>query len=57
MDRDRELLAWAASVIQREQAAGTFGVVAVHMERGRIARVKVERTEVPEGLEKAGQPG
>lgn len=44
---DRELLAWAASIIQREQGRGTFGVVSIHLQGGKIERVKIETTELP----------
>lgn len=44
---DTELLAWAASIIQREQQRGTFGVLQIHMQGGRIVRVKTEQTEEP----------
>lgn len=44
---DAELLAWVASIVQNEQQARTFGKVIVHMDRGRIMRVVIEKTEIP----------
>lgn len=44
---DKDLLAWAASIIQREQIKGTFGVVSIHLQGGKIERVKIETTELP----------
>lgn len=44
---ESELLAWAASVIQKEQRDKTFGTVTIHFEEGTIVRAKVERSEMP----------
>lgn len=44
---NKELLAWLASIVQREQQKGTFGVISVHMQGGKIVRVKTEQTEEP----------
>jgi len=42
---ERELLAWAASIIQREQQRGTSGHVRVEMQGGVVQRVRVEQVE------------
>lgn len=42
-----ELLAWAAAIIQREQKSGTYGRVIVHLEKGTIVTVTIEKTEKP----------
>jgi len=44
---DRELLAWAASIIQREQGRGTFGTISIKMQGGKIESVKTETIEIP----------
>ena len=44
---ETELLAWAASIIQKEQHDQSFGTVTIHIEKGVITRAKVERSEMP----------
>lgn len=43
----RELLAWAAAIIERENGRGTTGEVRIQLHEGVIQRVKVEATETP----------
>ena len=45
---DDELLEWATAIVRREQFARTYGVIAIHLQAGRIERVKIETTELPE---------
>ena len=51
-ENNRELLAWAASVISREMGNHTTGEVRVQIHEGTIQRVRVERTERPPRREK-----
>lgn len=44
---DVELLAWAASIVQREQKGETYGRVVIRMEKGRIVGVTIEKNELP----------
>lgn len=44
---DTELLAWAASILQRAQSDKTTGVVRISLQEGVIQRANVERIEVP----------
>lgn len=44
---DAELLAWAASIIQKEQCDKSYGTVTIHLEGGIVTRAKVERSEQP----------
>lgn len=44
---DVELLAWAASMIEREQTEKKYSIVSVHLEAGKITRARVERSERP----------
>lgn len=43
----RELLAWAAAIIEREYGRQTTGEVRIQLHEGVIQRVKVEATETP----------
>lgn len=43
----KEQLAWASSILAREQEAGMHGCVIVFFEGGKITRTKVEKTEKP----------
>lgn len=45
-------LKWVTELIRREQVAGTYGVVQVHLKNGKIALARVERTELPKPVEK-----
>lgn len=45
---DEALVAWVKSIIERECQRKTFGVVAIHLENGRITRAKIETIEKPE---------
>lgn len=47
MATDRELLAWVASILERERQRGTTGAVRVEMHEGVIQRVRVEAVEKP----------
>lgn len=42
-----QLLAWATEIVAREQSSSTYGKIVVHMEKGRIMRVVVEKNEMP----------
>lgn len=44
---NRLLLAWAASLIEREQKDHSHARIEVHIEAGVITRAKVERSERP----------
>lgn len=44
---DTELLAWVAALIQREQLAGTTGVMRISFQEGTILRANTERIELP----------
>lgn len=46
-DKNRELLAWAATVISREMGNHTTGKVTVQLHEGNIQRVDTERVERP----------
>lgn len=46
-DSNRELLAWAASVISREMGNHTTGKVVIHLHEGQVQRVNVDKTERP----------
>lgn len=48
MSQQTELLAWAASKIQKEQQDGTYGTVTFHLEGGVITRSEVKRLDKPE---------
>ena len=43
----QELLAWAASIIEKEQRERSFGTVTIHVESGVITRAHVARSEMP----------
>lgn len=43
----RDLLAWAAAIIDREHCRGTTGEVRVQLHEGIIQRVRIEATETP----------
>ena len=45
---DTELLAWVAALIQREQLAGTTGVMRISFQDGAIQRANTERIELPD---------
>lgn len=47
MDRNTQLLAWAASVIQKEQLEGTYGSLELIFEAGRIVRIQRRDSIVP----------
>ena len=44
---DRELLAWVASIVERERKRGTTGAIRVEMHEGTVQRVRVESVEKP----------
>ena len=44
---DRELLAWVATIIERERGRGTTGSIRVEMHEGKVQRVRVETVERP----------
>lgn len=44
---DDELLAWAAAILAQRQREGMYGVVSMHLEAGRIVRVRTEINELP----------
>lgn len=44
---DRQLLAWAASLLQREQDRESYGTVTFNFEKGRIVRARFEHSEKP----------
>lgn len=46
-DTSKELLAWVASVIQREQKRGTSGALKIEFQGGVVQRVRVESVEKP----------
>lgn len=48
MSRDTELLAWAASKVQEQQARSIYGTITFYMERGIIVRSEVKQTEKPD---------
>lgn len=43
----RELVAWAASILERERQRGTTGAVRVEVHEGVIQRVRIESVEKP----------
>lgn len=43
----RELIAWAASIIDREHNRKTTGEIRIQLHEGNIQRARVESTEVP----------
>jgi hypothetical protein len=43
----KDQLAWAASILSREQESQMHGCVIVFFEGGKIVRTKVEKTEKP----------
>jgi hypothetical protein len=43
----RELLAWAAAIVDREHGRGTTGEIRIQLHEGIIQRVRVETTECP----------
>ena len=43
----KTLLAWVASILERERGKGTTGRVQVEMHEGTIQRVRVEAVEKP----------
>ena len=44
---EKELLAWVAAILQREQSEGTTGEVRVQLHEGIIQRARVEKVEKP----------
>lgn len=44
---DRELLAWVATIIERERGRETTGAIRVEMHEGKVQRVRVESVEKP----------
>lgn len=48
---DRELLAWVASIIERERGRGTTGAIRVEMHEGKVQRVRIEAVEKPGEIE------
>lgn len=46
--RASPLIEWAIGILVREMQQGTHGQVSVHLHDGRILRVEVKKTEVPE---------
>jgi hypothetical protein len=46
---EKELLEWACRILQRETRNKMFGVVEVHFQDGKVARVQTRRTELPDG--------
>jgi hypothetical protein len=44
---NQQLLEWAANVIRGQQEAGSFSVISIHIEAGKITRAKIEISEKP----------
>lgn len=44
---DQELIAWVASVVERERQNGTTGSVRVELHEGQVQRVRLEAVEKP----------
>ncbi len=51
---EQELIAWAASIIERERGRGTSGAIRVEMHNGVIQRVRVESTEKAPEVDSGG---
>lgn len=44
----QKLVAWVASIVERERQRGTTGAVRVEIHEGTVQRVRVESVEKPE---------
>jgi len=47
---DKELLAWAYNILQRESDAGLYGAITFRLESGRITIAKTEKSEKPDNI-------
>ena len=46
---DRELLAWVATILERERGRECTGAIRVELHQGKIQRIRVEAVEKPGG--------